>query len=62
MREDKKAPCIFKFSFPLLQADILLQGSLGKSILLETHRKKIANHSRSILFGLASFGFCTLEK
>lgn len=39
-----------------LQSDILMQGSLGKSILLGLHKDKILAQQRSILFGLASFG------
>ncbi len=39
-----------------LQADILMQGAYGKSMLLATHKQKIDQGQRSILFGLASFG------
>lgn len=39
-----------------LQADILMQGALGKSILIVQHKEKINNNQRSVLFGLASFG------
>ncbi len=39
-----------------LQADILMQGTVAKSILLTRHQDKIQNQLRSILFGLTSFG------
>lgn len=39
-----------------LQADILMQGVSGKSMLLTRHKEKINQGQRSILFGLASFG------
>jgi ATP-dependent DNA helicase DinG len=39
-----------------LQADILMQGTLGKPVLLAAHKNKVQAASRSALFGLASFG------
>jgi ATP-dependent DNA helicase DinG len=39
-----------------LQADILMQGTVAKSILLTRHQDKIQKQQRSILFGLTSFG------
>lgn len=39
-----------------LQADVLIQGSQGKSLLLAAHKDKVNSKRRSILFGLASFG------
>ncbi len=39
-----------------LQADILMQGQLGKSLLISAHKDKISARRRSILFGLTSFG------
>jgi ATP-dependent DNA helicase DinG len=39
-----------------LQADILMQGALGKPVLLAAHKNRVQAANRSILFGLASFG------
>lgn len=46
----------FKKMAPDLQADILMQGKWGKVQLFQEHRRRIEARSRSIIFGLASFG------
>ncbi len=53
-----------------LMNDILMQGTKGKSKLIDTHKKRIRKGQRSILFGLTSFGegldlpadFCQLRQ
>lgn len=41
---------------PKIQADVLMQNTQTRQLLLAEHKRRVAGHQRSILFGLQSFG------